>query len=320
MAPAPTRTYTLVDATDAYFAFWDRHEHDPVDAQIDAFLTEVVAAHPELYAPSVIGLPKDQPQEEALRARLRAHLPRVQPLLGAMRGARRDLDANLGRYEASFLEAFDDFRYDGRVYITDSAGGFDGATRAVEGREALLFGVDGIALHHPPGSDLGPFFHHELFHLYHQQMFEEQAAEMTRTIAMALWAEGLAVYVSERLNEGATFDDLLLTSEMVEQTDARLPELAADLAAHLNSGDRRIYASYFLGADGGRVPKRCGYYIGLLVARRVGEGRTLKGLARLHGAPLVEEIAAALTELGVEGPGARAAQRPSEPERDVSIL
>ena len=70
----------------------------------------------------------------------------------------------------------------------------DGGTRSVKGQRYLVFGADVMARVTTPGRER-PFFHHELFHVYNEKFFSE-----CDPLWCALWMEGLAVYVSERLN------------------------------------------------------------------------------------------------------------------------
>ncbi len=119
---------------------------------------------------------------------------------------------------------------------------------------------------------------------------------------MMLWSEGLAVYVSQSLNPGATTDDLVLAKVMIEQTDARLPELASDLALNLRSTEESLHADYFYAFGTDRVPARCGYYIGLRVVQALRRDRSLKALAGLNGAALYTEIEDALRSLQTTPP------------------
>ncbi len=295
----PASSLQVVDATAAYFAFWDRHADAPLDVQVERFVAEVVAAHPQLYTPEVLGL-DEASFDDALATRLREVLPLTAARLDDVRATHAEVQSELAEYQASFTRAFPDFEPDAPVYFMGAIGSFDGATRMVDGRSSLLFGVDGITLFHAEGTNPAAFFHHELFHVYHRQALEAEGVDLAsqRNIAMALWGEGLAVYVSGELNPGSTHQELLLPTEMIEQTDARRAELTAELVEHLRSGDERLYATYFLGAGGGRVPKRCGYYLGMQVAARVRGDRTLAELARLSGDALVDEIADALRQIG----------------------
>jgi uncharacterized protein YjaZ len=126
--------------------------------------------------------------------------------------------------------------------------------------------------------DESAFFHHELFHTYHH------AADGCATVICALWQEGLAVYVASMLHPKAGLPELLLNipSNMVPDTDARREQSFAQLRDVLDSSDEKVLGALFMsGDDGSGLPQRRGYYLGLLVAREIGKGRTLTDLAHL---------------------------------------
>ena len=69
----------------------------------------------------------------------------------------------------------------------------------MNGTNALLFGVDLISRLHGSTANLSVLFDHELFHVYHRQV----APSLFRKgdeIWKRLWIEGLAEYVSWRMN------------------------------------------------------------------------------------------------------------------------
>src|SRR5262249_54089316 len=105
----------------------------------------------------------------------------------------------------SFTETFPDFRNIGRIYLVHSLGEMDGGTREINGRSYFIFGADVIARYHTSDNER-PFFHHELLHVYHAQFFSD-----CDPVWCSLWQEGLAVYVSEQLNPGATDAQMSLT-------------------------------------------------------------------------------------------------------------
>ncbi len=63
----------------------------------------------------------------------------------------------------------------------------------------MLFGVDAIAILHGP-EDMPSFFAHELFHIYHRQVMGARLPDPDSVTWWSLWEEGLATYVSQRLN------------------------------------------------------------------------------------------------------------------------
>ncbi len=77
---------------------------------------------------------------------------------------------------------------------------FDGHDYKDErGQAHMLFGVDAIAILHGP-EDMPSFFAHELFHIYHRQVMGARLPDPDSVTWWSLWEEGLATYVSQRLN------------------------------------------------------------------------------------------------------------------------
>ncbi|MCR9163073.1 MAG: hypothetical protein ACE37F_32895 [Nannocystaceae bacterium] len=280
--PAPALPFDVVDLMPAFFAFWDAHG----PRATDAFLREVVAEHPEVYAPNVIGYDDGT----ALRSRVEAWLPRAQ--VETMRSIHADFGPNLRGHARRFVSAFDDFDWDGRVFLMASIDAFNGASRRVGDRAALLFGLDVIARTSPP-QDLAVLMHHELFHMYQ--------ASGARVLADALWVEGLATLASIELNPGTSDDEALPQSHLHDPEDPQLdaparrvvwsrdmPEHAASmgpgLLAALDSSAQDDYATFFLGRASpklGRRPVRTGYWYGLQVARLVCAERSVRALAKV---------------------------------------
>lgn len=237
-----------------------------------------------------------RPLDETLAQRW----PRYLSFAGKHLDTARTLSASLKRelplFEARFRRTFPDLAYTGEVYFLASLGSMDGGTRQVKGRTALLFGVDVIAAVHGEKADLGSFFHHEFFHVYHEQFPDP---ELEDTLARALWKEGLATYVAWTLNpktpESVIFG---LPTDMPERTRAALPRLAGELRARLDSKSPEDYRNFFLGNPQREdLPARSGYYVGYLVARELGRTRSLPELARLHGPALRDAIEGVLRQL-----------------------
>jgi uncharacterized protein YjaZ len=77
-----------------------------------------------------------------------------------------------------------------------------------------------------------------------------------------------------------------------------LPRLARELRENLDSTSSQTYARYFFGRDEQNdVPPRSGYYVGYLVAQRIGNGKSLQALATMRGPPLRAAIEQALREI-----------------------
>ena len=288
----------VVDATDAYLALLRRGGTAPYDDETQAFLDTVFAQHPKLYSAEVIGFDEERAPREALTEILPEYLPHAYAHAEQIEGVAQAFLQSLDTHRVTFESTFGRFTRPTPVYLTASLGSFDGGARIVDGEPALLFGIDGIAMFHQPDTDLAPFFHHELFHMHHGQTLEALGAELgDDTVGKALWIEGVATYVSHELNPEATLPELLLSETMVHETDARMAELATELADNLHSSDGQLFADYFIGQGGDRIPDRCGYYIGMRVAEHIARNHSLQDLATLDGDTLYTELDTALRTL-----------------------
>jgi hypothetical protein len=284
------------DLTPTFWRYWEQAERSPVEEQVRLFEQQVVAAHPDVYTAAVLGLPPEQPFHQALLERWPKFLAFAGPRLPLARKLSETIGRDLPRFDARFRAAFPDFAYSGDVYFLVSIGAMDGGTRTVNGKVALLFGVDVIARVYGEDADPESFFHHELFHLYQEQFPDP---DLEGTLAHEVWREGLAVYVADRLNPGTPEKVLLgLPENSPERIRADLARYAGALRGQLDSRSGDEYRKWFLGGDPEQEPPaRGGYTLGYLVAKRIGRDRSLQELARLRGRELRRQLDEALGAL-----------------------
>jgi hypothetical protein len=260
-----------------FVVFWDASQEMPADARIAAFKQTVGSQFPEFYGVERYGGKRTQAQQDAIIARvLTGFGPNRQAYLDKV----AQFDTDLPRHIASFTATFPDFRPQVSTYFLHSMGEMDGGTREFNGRPYLIFGADLMAIVHGT-SDEAAFFHHELFHIYH----DEHAPEcIGQGMWQPLWREGLATYVSKVMNPQASEKEMLLDFPIgsLSASKARLHEAFAQLEAVLDDSDDKFYGPLFQTAkdDTGLAPRR-GYYMGYLVAREIGKSRDLPSLAHL---------------------------------------
>lgn len=288
-------SYEVIDLMPAFWAFWSKASELPVGEQQALVRSMLLDRYPDVYTAEVINLSVESSFEEAFNERYERWLPLISPRIETMKKVSAEISADLPRYESSFKAAFPDLRYEGEVYVLCSFGAFDGATRLVRDKEALLFGVDMIAYVYGTDADPQPFFHHELFHIYHSQFLSDE----DDALYVSLWREGLATYVAKSLNPSAEGVNLFgLPLDMPERARGMLPRLARELRQNLDSTSQDTYARFFFGKDEhADLPARSGYYVGYRVAERIGEGRRLQDLAKMQGPELRAAIHGALEEL-----------------------
>jgi Predicted Zn-dependent protease (DUF2268) len=265
------------DLMPQFWVYWDKARGADAGERYCLFQEMVEKPNAAVYEGAFHGAQKP-PSEFVPKA-----LAQVHELEPGMRELSAKLAADLPGELDAFRKAFPRFRCEVPVYFLFSAGAFDGATREISGRNALLFGLDVIA---KLKEELSPLVVHELFHVYQ----DEVIANDPGTISWALWQEGLATYVSRRLNPGVP-EQKVCCLPAIDPVGADLPRISKELLGLLDSKERTDYARFFLGGQEIDIPARSGYYVGYLVASEAGKTRSLEELAAMSPAEVraVEE-------------------------------
>lgn len=196
---------------------------------------------------------------------------------------------------AHFRAAFPDFHPSTPIYLVHSLGEMDGGGRTLRGKDVMVFGADVIARIHD-AKTIGPFFDHELFHIYHGQSFADCGE-----LWCSLWIEGLAVYAAARMNPGADDAGLLLTQPrpIRPEVEPRLGEAVCLAQRKFASKDEADLRAFFMGNAGTATPwpPRFGYYLGYRLAETAGATHDLATLAKMPPEkvrPLLQETMAKL--------------------------
>ncbi|MDB5364937.1 MAG: hypothetical protein JWM77_864 [Rhodospirillales bacterium] len=282
---------SIVDATQEFWTLARESRGWSDTTQMAAFRGRVQAKHPGLYAPEVIDI--DDPARLERKAVDALNEARASNF--AAMSLIREMQNRLPAAIAKLQKRFPDFRCDFPIYLMVSLDQFDGAGRVVDGQPALVFGVDAIqAL--DTGSRLSVFLMHELFHRYHAQaagFSDDPGAD--QEIWRALWAEGLATYVSAAFNlENSLADALMLPRDLEQQARPMLPKLAAELRASADKIDRDLFGRFFeygnKSAKESGLPWRSAYYLGYRVAALANERCSIETLVHWDAATVRQEV------------------------------
>lgn len=282
--------YELVDLASTYATFWDESRNLPPPERVAAFKARFETLLPGFFTAQRVGWMTDAQYDDAI-ARSFERFPAIRDRLVATTS---DFARLLAPSHRSFVRAFPDLQPIGPVYIVHSLGEFDGGTKPVAGQRRLVFGADVIAqLHDFP--DERPFFHHELFHVYHGQFFAE-----CEQMWCALWMEGLATLAAQTLNPRATDAELLLSSPRPIRAEVERNRRAAvcAVAARLDSSAGADYSGLFSNGpvlEG--LPPRVGYFVGYLIAEEAARNHSIRNLAHLGNDDARRVVTAALARL-----------------------
>jgi hypothetical protein len=276
--------------------FWKALDGQNAAARLRA---TIVDPHPDLYNDDYVNVPPSPKWEELVtrdRAYVDAHRREVHE-------AETYLTTHVRQYMDAFRSTFPDYRCDFVFYIAPSFGRMDGAAGLVKGQHRIIFAPDVIPRYHKL-PDLKVLIDHETFHIYHHQATSVfgASADAVPTTEEALWGEGLATFVSWRMNPGVSLDVALLQPGIPEGAQPHLAQIASDLLQHLHEEDKATYNHYFVANQQPQgYPPRAGYYVGFLIAQNLASRYTLPQLAKLKGDELTDVIIQELRELSAKG-------------------
>jgi len=283
----------FVDLTGAFDRSWSATAELPDDKRAAAFESDFAKVLPGFYDPKRVA---DRIPTEKYQARVLQRLKAYPEEREGIQRVSREFSGLIGPAQRSFEKAFGPMRGYPPIYLVNSLGEFDGGTRDLPEGTRLMFGADVIDRLHKD-KPIQPFFHHELFHLLHRRSFKG-----CEQLWCSLWSEGLAVYVASRLNPTADDGALLLNFPVPLRPLVESHKQAAVCAvrARLDSTDPKDYAPLFLGggeALSAELPARFGYYVGYLVAKDLGQTRSLRQLAALRNEEMKTLVMASLDRM-----------------------
>lgn len=276
-SPARAQTCPLVNLMPAYWQVVEESVGLKSAEQIERFREKLVIPNDDLYGENGVGFASSQALDQAI--------------LQSLARSRRDhasalaketyLQQHLPELVQEFQRRFPDFRCDFPIYLLPSLGQMDGAGRKVNGRPAMLLGVDVIAVVHET-DEMAVFLDHELFHRYHFQAAGMSDDDGERApIWKALWVEGLATHASKEL-AGVSYGAALFDRGLVKNANAKFPDLIAEITENFDKIDRKAYSRLFMGQPPGTdPPPRSGYYIGALAAQELAKTMTMAQMAHL---------------------------------------
>ncbi len=275
-----------------FIAYWNRVKAMPSGEKISFLKSDFFPKFPEFYRYKIQKWEKNgkMPDEE-----LAKHLDEFHQLEAEFVQKTKEITSNLNSTMASFIKSVPGLNKDFDIYITHSFGEMDGGTRRIGDKIYFILGVDGMIKYHKDFSSEIPFFHHELFHVYHGQYLPEEDI-----LWVALWAEGLATYVSEQLNPQASMKDLMLDlpEGMIGKIQANIDYHWMDLTEKLTSKNEVDYETYFLlSSKDKKIVKRAGYYLGYLLAKEIGRTRSVPQMAQMRSDEILPLLKATIGKI-----------------------
>lgn len=276
----------------AFIEFWNSVKNKSPDEQVIALKKDFFPMFPEFYQYKIDNWEKHGGNpDKAIKQEL-AEFPKIEKEFSKKT---QQITKDLNSTMESFIGALPDFNSDIEVFITHSFGDMDGGTRNIDNKVYFILGIDGMVKYHKGMTSETPFFHHELFHVYHGQFLAEE-----QIVWLALWVEGLATYASKKLNPEATYKDMLLDMPhgMINKINSDLLFHWNDLESKLESRKDTDFTHYFLmNSKHKRIVVRSGYYLGYLIAKEIGQEKDLSEMAKMSRDEILPTIRKTIKKL-----------------------
>lgn len=287
-APPP-----VTDLTGDFVRYYNAARDLPPAERAQRFRAEIVPLFPGFYSAKRLGMTETKYDNS-----INYSVEKFPPIEARFISSAASVVQQLAVAQADFARTFPDSGALPPTYLLFSLGEMDGGTREIDGKTVLIFGADIIAQVHAADANERPFFEHELFHVYHEPRMKGCDA-----IWCSLWEEGLATYVAAQLNPGAKPAELLLDGATLAKLTADPSAAACAIRRVAFSTDDDNYKRLFNGgANLPGLPQRAGYYVGYLVAQKIGNDRSLQALAALSVPQAQTKVLAALDELAKNCP------------------
>lgn len=275
-----------------FLVYWDAVKTKPVNEQLIVLKSDFFPRFQEFYDYKIEKWKSAGKSPDNELVKVLNEFPAIE---AGFRKKTNEITNSLKSTLNSFSESLPDLNKDFDIYITHSFGEMDGGTRKIGNKIYFILGIDGMVKYHKGFESEIPFFHHELFHVYHGQYLPEE-----QVLWIALWAEGLATYASQKLNPSASMKDLMLDipEGMVSRIDNQLEFHWDDLSKKLESKTDADYETYFLmSSKDKKIIPRSGYYLGYLIAVELGKDRSVAELAKLKPTEILPLMKTAISRL-----------------------
>jgi uncharacterized protein YjaZ len=298
-APAAERGPKIINIMPAFWSFEAEAGKLKSDsARVRLFRERVIEPYSNIYGLKTF---KSRGTDKAIAK----YLQWVRPYLPRMRQLTAQVSEEIKPALSRFMKAFPDF--DGSkvtIVFMPSLRDFNGQMdKSKNGGVMVLFGID-IMAWQGKNADLPVIFTHELFHAYHYQVNAKTSNDYV--LYAALWSEGLATYVSQKLNPGTSEAAALQSRELADADPSSVPKIARAFIGQFSSTShasfKEFFHYFFHGKPKWGLPSRSGYLLGYCVCEQVGRKYSLQQMAHLHDNYLKALIHNAIVSLTGKNP------------------
>jgi VWFA-related protein len=279
--------YKIVNLMPKFEEFLEKVKDQDLAAQTKLFQETFVKVYPEIFNTKVLNIDTEG-FEEKLNSQIQIFLSQVkrEPSYKLKR-LTNALVNELSTNEEKFLSRFSNFNWDGTIYFAPLLSTSISKQEVIEGKKVLIFGLDTIAFTRKDEVSFWPIFHHQLFHLYHQQFQPNvRHLDFEQPLYDFIWNEGLATYVTSLLDAEISKGELIQLDSLKGTPKATLAKIANALRQDLKTKPKQAYQNYYAFDTNTDIVDNyinTGNYLSLLIAERLVLGQTFSKTLELKG-------------------------------------
>lgn len=302
--------YQVVNLGKNFSQFWEKSKAEPFEVQLRIWDEVIEAPYQEFYNEMVWQKSRNPQWRERKLRRLKEFFGKYPTLYPAMMSEFDQFDSTLKLQIEKFVQFFPDANFDLPIYAAPTVtfngkGGEGGESGDKLGKTVLAFGIDMII---DLKNDPDVLYSHELFHIYHTSAIgmNEQVFFKQGRLTLPLWLEGLATYVSQKMNPNASPNAVLMDKDLPKVSRPQIRQLAkmflkeSDEAA-FDMNKPEIYKKWFAVDPGfklqGPFPARSGYLLGLKVAEDLSKNHSLHEMVHWNVDAIHSHVKIALSNL-----------------------
>ncbi|MBU2609549.1 MAG: hypothetical protein KJ606_01185 [Chloroflexi bacterium] len=285
-------TCEFIDTFPAYLTYWDKVQHQSLEHQIEAWMSQYMSQWPELLEKQVEDYTAQGADWRQIAKR------KVFPYLGARLFAMKKAHSNLlERCGPIYSIAQSKLGFESDVIFVIYVGIGCGAGWATlfRGSPAILFGLENIAeCGWTDAEAIGGLVAHEFSHLVHYYWRQEYGKPMGSGPWWQLYEEGFAQYCESVILDTRVWHQIIENENWLEWCESHKGWLATEFLRYVDSGESvSPFFGSWLHLDG---KSETGYFLGYKLIRKLQEALDLKDIALLddvenHLRPLLERMA-----------------------------
>lgn len=240
-----TSPYKVINLMPAFWQAYEQVKNKDINEQTKEFYEIFIRQYSDIFNANSLGISQEN-FEAKVKTKLAIFLFDLKKYVFKLQKISDQISNNFEANEENFLSRFPDFNWKGTIYFLPILTSFISKQTTINNEQVLIFGLDTIAFKNDQNINFWPIFHHELFHLYHQQ-FQANAKHLNfeQPLYDFIWQEGLACYVASLLNPETNKGAILQLDFNNKTTLIPLPTIAQILRANLRTSPKEFYQDCF---------------------------------------------------------------------------